>query len=233
MGVKDGFAKIARVGSTLARIVTPEKKNPAFARVQNGVSGKGAVVRSTYSHKAENRVTKKRSKALFSRKRGASEGDSADEGDAKDATQKAAGPGMIASLFNFIEKHPTIPHILSFYAQLLLNVFLVGSVIYLLYSFWATIRADVDKKSEEAVVGIMAEMAACAQSYQENRCDRDTRAPALESLCNNWEKCMKKDPHAVGRARVSAHTFAEIFNGFIEPISWKAMVSQPLVALQI
>lgn len=35
---------------------------------------------------------------------------------------------------------------------------------------------------------------------------------------------MNRDPTQVGRARVSAETFAEIINSFIEPISYKTMV---------
>jgi hypothetical protein len=35
---------------------------------------------------------------------------------------------------------------------------------------------------------------------------------------------MNRDPTVVGRARVSAETFAEIINSFIEPISYKTMV---------
>jgi Di-sulfide bridge nucleocytoplasmic transport domain len=34
---------------------------------------------------------------------------------------------------------------------------------------------------------------------------------------------MNRDPNAVKRARLSAHTFAEIFNSFVEPISLKTM----------
>ena len=35
---------------------------------------------------------------------------------------------------------------------------------------------------------------------------------------------MRRDPSVVGRAKLSAETFAEIINGFIEPISYKTMV---------
>ncbi|GAB7351485.1 hypothetical protein MBLNU459_g2136t1 [Dothideomycetes sp. NU459] len=133
-------------------------------------------------------------------------------------------PHWAFTLFDFITQHPTLPHILSFYAQLLLNLFLIGGIMYILYSFWSTIRSDVDKKSSEAVAELLAEMAACAQQYTANRCERATRVPAMEVVCSNWDKCMNQDPRNVGRARVSAHTFAEIFNGFIEPISYKAMI---------
>lgn len=41
---------------------------------------------------------------------------------------------------------------------------------------------------------------------------------------------MNRDPTVVGRAKVSAETFAEIINSFIEPISYKTMVSAPKIS---
>ena len=67
-------------------------------------------------------------------------------------------------------------------------------------------------------------MAVCSKEYLENRCAPTTRVPAMEKACIAWEKCMNRDPTVVGRARVSAETFAEIINSFIEPISYKTMV---------
>ena len=133
--------------------------------------------------------------------------------------------GLLSALFTFIERHPSVPHILSFYAQFLLNLFLVFMFISILWSFWQTIRADVDKRADDAIAEAMAELAACAHQYRENRCEPGARVPAMQTVCEGWERCMGRDPRRVGRARVSAHTFAEIFNGFVEPISWKAMVS--------
>jgi len=189
------------------------------------------LVRGNYSHAIEKKVRRNRRKEAdrqLQRRRGSSasdtEGDSAEKSN-RTKKQASAGPGSVASLFGFIESHPNLPHVLSFYAQLLLNVFIVFFIIFVVYSFWSTIRSDVDKKSQEAVTVILAEMAACAKNYQENQCGDERRLPALERVCENWEFCMKQDPRAVGRAKVSAHTFAEIFNSFIEPISYKAMVS--------
>ncbi|PNS13772.1 Nucleus export protein brr6 [Sphaceloma murrayae] len=132
--------------------------------------------------------------------------------------------GGVAGFFKFLTEHPTLPQILSWYAQLTLNFFLVTGLIYLLYSFYATIKTDIDKKSTEAVSELLAEMAICARQYTDNRCAPETRVPAMETVCNNWEKCMKRDTRAVGRARISVHTWAEVFNAFVEPISWKAMI---------
>jgi hypothetical protein len=36
---------------------------------------------------------------------------------------------------------------------------------------------------------------------------------------------MNRDPKVVGKARVYAETMAEVVNGFVDPISWKTLVS--------
>lgn len=136
--------------------------------------------------------------------------------------------GFIPSILNFVDTHPNLPHTLAYYVQLLLNAAIVFFLLYMLYCSWATVRRDVDMKSKETTTETLAEMAVCAREFVENRCDRDSRVPAMETVCNNWEVCMKRDPHAVGRARISAIMFAEIFNGLIEPISYKAMVTFPV-----
>ena len=150
-----------------------------------------------------------------------------------DSSSPTRKESILTSIFTFIETHPNVPHILSFYAQLLFNLFLIFSFMTILWSFWSTIRADVDKKADEAVAEALAEMAVCAQNYRENRCEPETRVPAMESVCRGWETCMDRDPRmgvggggvgAGGRAVISARTFAEIFNGLVEPISYKAMV---------
>lgn len=136
--------------------------------------------------------------------------------------------GTIPSIFHFIEKHPNLPHILSYYAQFLLNLFFVLCLMYLSYLFLSTIRSDVDIKSRDVVSETIVEIAVCAREFKDNRCDRSSRVPAMETVCDNWEKCMNRDPSQVGRARVSAETFAGILSNFIDNLSVKAMVSNPI-----
>lgn len=213
----------------------PARRESWMVRLKNRINspGRGEIARADH----EKRISKKsRSRELqrhVSKRRRHSVSDSEGDDERKsrrerkdkkgDSSEKK--PHWISSTFTFIAQHPTVPHILSFYAQLIFNVFLLAGCAYLIYCFWSAVSGDVDKKSHEAMADIMAEMAACAEQYTTNKCDRATRAPALETVCENWSKCMNRDPSKVGRARVSAHTFAEIFNSFVEPISWKAMVS--------
>ncbi|KAI5300919.1 hypothetical protein KEM55_003970 [Ascosphaera atra] len=135
---------------------------------------------------------------------------------------------MLAQTFTFLESHPTIPRILSYYAQFSFNLILTILLLYVVVSFLLAIRSDVNRASEEVSADILAEMAVCARNYVENRCAESNgvggrRLPALEAVCDRWDRCMNRDPAKVGRAKVSAQTLAEIFNGFIEPISFKAM----------
>jgi hypothetical protein len=131
--------------------------------------------------------------------------------------------GWLRATFTFLTTFPDAPAIIAKYLQIFFNFVIFGSIFYVVYSFYATIQADVNRASDEAMAEILSEMAQCSKNYIENQCGADARLPALETICSNWELCMNRDPAAVKRARLSAHTFAEILNSFVEPISLKTM----------
>ncbi|EKD14340.1 nuclear membrane protein [Drepanopeziza brunnea f. sp. 'multigermtubi' MB_m1] len=133
-------------------------------------------------------------------------------------------PGFFASIFDYIHNHPNLPNILSYYAHLGLNVFIVFITIIGIWTMYTTVQADVEKASQKERGILMAGIAKCAQDYVINRCGADQRVPALEHTCKEWELCMNRDPKSIGRAQVGAQTYAQIFNSFIEPISYKAMI---------
>ncbi|KAL8724076.1 MAG: hypothetical protein Q9181_006993 [Wetmoreana brouardii] len=216
-----------------------EKKHPAmgiFGRY--GMSGRGEIQRRPHNDLMVRKIHKRKRREAdrdvrIARRRPSEDSDEEDEdheqhagsGKARERPQDVRQVGMIPAFFSYLETHPNLPHVLSYYAQFLLNFFLVGVLIYMVYAFWSTIRSDVNEKSKEAASEILVEMAMCARDFRENKCDKpESRVPAMESICNSWEKCMQRDPTMVGRAKVSAHTFAEIINNFFQPISVKAMV---------
>ena len=132
--------------------------------------------------------------------------------------------GFIPSVLTFIDAHPGLPNTLSYYVQFLLNFFLAFCVMYVLYGIFSTISNDITERAMMESSEILAEMAVCAREFNENKCERDSRVPAMETVCNSWERCMQRDPYKVGRSRLSAGMFAEVVNSFIEPISLKAIV---------
>jgi hypothetical protein len=198
--------------------------------------------RSHYSNKAENRVMKRRQKKAMAKVEDADYSDDETErersrrgrrrGKDQDAdltpTQQDQQPPRagytVGDFFSYIETHPSLPHILSWYMQLVLNFFLVFGAIYVLYSIWHAITTEVDIQARKSMSEIMMEIATCARNYEDNRCNRATRVPAMENACSNWEACMQRDPKKVARASVTARTFAMIFNSFVEEFSYKAMV---------
>lgn len=71
------------------------------------------------------------------------------------------------------------------------------------------------------MTAILEEIEQCARNYIINQCDPETRVPWLETLCNTWQACMKKDPF---KGKLSAEIIAEIITSFLEGLSYKAMV---------
>ena len=199
--------------------------------------GRGEVPRTDHSGAIE-KVSRRRKREVdrrVARKRRHSMSESGDDNDepAK-SPRKTSGrlpegddekkPHWVTSFFTFISQHPGLPQTLSFYAQFVFNIFLLCCCAYLIYGFWSAVLGDVDREQHAAMVDVMADMAECARQYKANSCEPEKRLPYMQNVCVNWEKCMNRDPSKVGRARVSAHTFAQIFNSFVEPISYKAML---------
>ncbi|KAJ5299133.1 nucleus export protein BRR6 [Penicillium atrosanguineum] len=129
-----------------------------------------------------------------------------------------------SEFFVLLERHPNIPSILSWWAQLFVNLSLFSLAVYVVFSVVSTIRAEFEQAAQGAKDEILETMSRCADNYLSNKCASDERLPALKDLCMNWDQCMNQDPDKVGRAKVSAQTMAMIINSFIDPISWKAFM---------
>lgn len=197
-------------------------------------AGRGGIPRSNhYSDTVARRVHKRRrrNKALGRQVQVDSEDESdrptgreEEPVDRKRSDQKPSRLSSFSDFFTLLEAHPNVPGILSWWAQLVVNLSLFSLAVYVVFGFVSAIRTEFDHAAEEASDSILAEMATCARSYVDNKCAGGSRLPALETVCENWERCMNRDPAKIGRAKVSAHTMAIIINSFIDPISWKAIV---------
>ncbi|KAF3910395.1 hypothetical protein ABW20_dc0103035 [Dactylellina cionopaga] len=187
-------------------------------------SGRGELFKpQKFSDKAAKKVTKRRQRKGsvhgFWTNSGDSYGDDDDEspfGLTNSQLQKA--PGL-----TWAETHRDVPQILSQYLQLFINILIAALAIYVIYLFVVTIQRDVEKKVGEYVNEAVIEVARCQTQWITNRCQPELRVPAMEQQCHVWKVCSDGDPHAIGRSKVSAETFAEIVNGFVEPISYKSM----------
>lgn len=226
-------AKPAPIEFKSSPVKTENKRNSLFGLYGRFAPSPGrGEIRKPQSDGIARRIHKKRRRAQkFDKQLILGRKDSTDDSEDEQAPSPTEPKkpvveevGWITGLFTFIHTYPDAPSIIAKYLQVFFNAAILGGCLYMFWSFYATIRADVDRASEDAMAEVLAEMAACSKNYVENQCGADTRLPALETVCSNWELCMNRDPSAVKRARLSAHTFAEIFNSFVEPISLKTML---------
>lgn len=151
-------------------------------------------------------------------------GKSKKQGKGSDTEPPQSRMSKFSEFFALLERHPNIPSILSWWAQLFVNLLLFSLAVYVVFSVVSTIRAEFEQAAQGAKDEILETMSRCADNYVSNKCASGDRLPALKDLCMNWDQCMSQDPDKVGRAKVSAQTMAMIINSFIDPISWKAFV---------
>jgi hypothetical protein len=190
--------------------------------------------RKYYSQKADHRIQKRRTERSQSKKRSLLR----DVDDDYESEQERPHSGMlppqpqapvaqtyatsIGSFMHWLEAHPHLPSVLSYYLQLGVNLVLAGVFVYIIWCAWSAVMADVDIESSKHMSEVMVDIAACAKHYRDNLCDHG--APMMAKLCGTWETCMRRDPQKVARASVTAKTFAMIFNSFVEEFSYKSMV---------
>jgi hypothetical protein len=184
--------------------------------------------RKAYSRKAENRIQKRRAKtaktALYDDYESDNEHNASKGVPAHQAPPALGFAANIPGVLAWVEAHPNLPAVLSFYMQFLVNAALGLFFLWIIYACYAAVMNDIEREAGVAARTIMHDIAICTNEWQSNRCERDMRVPALEQACNQWELCMKQDAYRVARARTGARTFAMIFNAFVEEFSYKSMV---------
>lgn len=103
-------------------------------------------------------------------------------------------------------------------------MFIIGIICYLITQFILTVQHDLRLKQDEYVNEVTQQIQECFKQFSLNKCDPETRIPAIEKVCNEWELCMMKDPKEIGRLKMGAETIAEILNKLVDPLSYKTMV---------
>lgn len=142
-------------------------------------------------------------------------------------TQKTPAIGFAANIpgvLTWVEAHPNLPAVLSYYMQFFVNSALGFFILWIVYAGYSAVVNDINIEASNKMRDIMHEIAICNEEYRRNHCDPTKRVPAMENMCQNWQRCMNQDAQAVARASVGARTFAMIFNSFIDEFSYKSMV---------
>ncbi|KAG9050360.1 hypothetical protein FS837_005981 [Tulasnella sp. UAMH 9824] len=136
---------------------------------------------------------------------------------------------------NFPAPHPPasrFPEELKTYTKLFF-VALAGFIGFALFwVFLTTLSSDVAAKVAEYSSELLHEINTCSELYLINKCHPETRVPAMATVCQQWERCMNKDPKNVSQLRVYAETVGEMFNGFVDELSFRSvMISLAFLAV--
>lgn len=197
-------------------------------------SGKGPLPRATGLGFPNDRVRKRprvdRDKDIGSTRArlpgGLDEDDSDYESD--DGTvgkrSKEKNMGWFHYILSAVSANPDAPIVLSEYMQLLINSFLGGLVLWVVWCGFSSARDEVIYSSGKAKQALQNEIEACSLQFFANHCDRN-RLPALEDLCTEWEKCKDQDPENVAGVKAVVGHIADIINEFTTRLSWKSIVS--------
>lgn len=117
-----------------------------------------------------------------------------------------------------------LPYILLSYLQLLTNTLLSAFALHLLVVMVQAVRNDVSLKMAQETNSLLVEIALCQRAYHENFCNPIDRVPALEKMCEYWEKCMAQNPTQMGnRSLIGAYTLGVILNSLVEPMGLKVL----------
>lgn len=144
-----------------------------------------------------------------------------------DVQKAPSNMSFFKQLLTLLEEHPNVPAILSWWAQLVVNLSLFSLAVWMVFSFVSEIRNEFDAVASKEMDSILHNIAECMQRYEDNKCAAGNLVPGLVPICAADRKCMDTDPTHVRRAMLSARTMAQIIDSFIEPISWKAIVRSP------
>ncbi|ODQ81747.1 hypothetical protein BABINDRAFT_159990 [Babjeviella inositovora NRRL Y-12698] len=121
--------------------------------------------------------------------------------------------------------HERVPYILSLYFQLLLNTAAALYGCYILVTVFNSINEDIQGKYQLALQGVRVESELCRRLYHENRCAPETILPGLKKLCEDWEKCMLRDPdHVAVRSSLAAEVLGLMVHSLLEPMGWKTLL---------
>jgi hypothetical protein len=180
-----------------------------------------------YSSKVEKRVMRRRARTQKDALERGYDSDDMTEQQIAHRQQPGAQPqsGFVAQaggFFSWVEQHPHLPTVLTYWIQLGLNLCFAFSLLYAIYFIYSAVMADVNIEASKYQAEALRTITLCAKEYRDNECHRPL--PALTTACGTWKACMDQDPQKVAKASVTARTFARIVNAFVHEFSYKSMV---------
>ena len=92
------------------------------------------------------------------------------------------------------------------------------------------LKEDITNRINYEIKDIERNNILCIKEYNENKCDPETRIPALEYFCNEKEKCFLRDSELeIGKTRTTITVLIEIINEIFEKLTWNSIFGLVIV----
>ncbi|ROV98763.1 hypothetical protein VMCG_06729 [Cytospora schulzeri] len=192
-------------------------------------SGKGELARFSWFERDKVRKRKRLDKdrdigSTRSRLPDGRDEDDSDYSPGQTIRRQKANMGWLHRMLTSISDKPDAPIVLSVWLQLCVDAVLGGAILWMVWGVISAVRGEVLYSSEKARAQKIEEMGFCSRQFADNKCaPHKERAPALETLCNEWDTCMNQDPNTVAGVKASAGHLADILNEFTSRLSWKTI----------
>lgn len=230
----DDYPKYAATSSRASRSLF---KKPAPS-TRSHTPGRGEIPRGSVAIGTRDKVRKRRRQTGdrdigSTRSRLSHDSDESDsdweENNTKKSKKKSGRQGFFTWLIGTLHSHPNLPAILRGYIFLAFNFLFIAIFGWAVWGLVEMVRYDLAGANDERRGELLAEIAACAAEFNQNRCSPvSARLPALEKVCQEWELCMNRDPNNFKKMQVSAENVAQVINSFVGIVSIKSWVSTAL-----
>jgi hypothetical protein len=132
---------------------------------------------------------------------------------------KNASPPRRINIGRFLPSISDVPAIIIGMLHVVLNLVVTTAICYSTAYLAYSMQRDINHRIRDRKIQIEQEVAEARASYAVNRCDPKTRAPALETVCNEWECIIRNGHGSVGYTRIIADVLADVVDSFIRRFS--------------
>ncbi|ORD96773.1 BRR6 [Hepatospora eriocheir] len=125
------------------------------------------------------------------------------------------------------------PLIIIPYIYLVFHTIIISVLLYLILHLLIFFRKDILGKILIRRSELEDKISSAKHNYEINRCDPLTRVPAINDLCNEWDRTIKAQLNVMNYTVMVLELFGECFNGFINKISYYGLFVCIIISLLV
>ncbi|KAI8057494.1 Di-sulfide bridge nucleocytoplasmic transport domain-containing protein [Thamnidium elegans] len=119
---------------------------------------------------------------------------------------------------------PDAPIILSTYIKLVLHATGILIILFIFYQLIRSCTQEIQDRYDSELREFEDKTRTCHYNYISNDCGPDLKGTYWQTFCDEWDRCRNLQPQFIGKSKIATQVFGELMNGFVEPLTLKAMV---------